>query len=48
MRARLLVQTQDTLVFLASDNGPFLEEGWDKRGRTGILKGGKGVVMPML
>ncbi|EGD77599.1 steroid sulfatase [Salpingoeca rosetta] len=32
----------NTLVLLTSDNGPFLEEGWSRRGRTGGLKGGKG------
>ncbi|EDQ89914.1 uncharacterized protein MONBRDRAFT_32135 [Monosiga brevicollis MX1] len=32
----------DTLVILTSDNGPFAEEGWDKAGRTGGLKGSKG------
>ena len=40
----------NTLVFLASDNGPYQEEGWAKAGRTnlpasmggGRLRGGKG------
>lgn len=32
----------DTLVFMASDNGPYAEDGWDNCGRTGGLKGSKG------
>ena len=35
-------QTNNTLVFFVSDNGPFAEEGWDNCGRTGGLKGSKG------
>eukprot|EP00656_Telonema_subtile_P053598 TRINITY_DN7805_c0_g1_i5.p1 TRINITY_DN7805_c0_g1~~TRINITY_DN7805_c0_g1_i5.p1 ORF type:complete len:450 (-),score=91.86 TRINITY_DN7805_c0_g1_i5:132-1481(-) len=44
--------SDNTLIFLTSDNGPYSEEGWDKVGRTnlysptgeltGRLKGGKG------
>lgn len=32
----------NTLVFFTSDNGPYAEEGWDRCGRTGGLKGSKG------
>ncbi len=32
----------NTLVVFVSDNGPYLEEGWDEGGRTNGLKGGKG------
>jgi hypothetical protein len=33
---------RDTLVIFTSDNGPYLEEGWEQSGRKGGLKGGKG------
>jgi len=37
-----LGQTEHTLVWFTSDNGPYREEGHDLSGRTGGLQGGKG------
>eukprot|EP00939_MAST-03C_sp_MAST-3C-sp1_P005317 g5317.t1 len=47
--------TDNTLIFLLSDNGPYAEEGWDRSGRTNVydetsgkllgrLKGSKGQI----
>ena len=40
--------SNDTLVFLTSDNGPYQEEGWEHAGRANVYGGGQARGAPLL